>query len=343
MMAGFGAGLRRRWPTWLAVGGIAAAAVAAAAVTQPSALPAGESSARATYAALASAAIVAATVIPLAVKRRTGGRALATAIAAAALVLGLLTYLYATSVQRQCTVQVGSRSVLIGTELTQLGIDYRAKLPQATASDLVEDSPGDVERVWTRRSIARCRQLVSSTYFLWLPLLTVSLVSAVLAVPAGQLSIGSAAPARVAGPTPAAQRYDVFISYRHGGADADVARQLLDSLEADGYTVAIDARDFAPNATFLQEMERAIRESRYTIAIISERYLQSGHCEEEAIVTSVLDMADRRRRLIPLIIQQVEMPAWLFGLVGIDCTKHDALVDPIDKLKATLGAPLRAA
>ena len=42
-------------------------------------------------------------------------------------VLGLLTYMYASSVQRQCTVQVGSRSVLIGTELTQLGIDYRAK------------------------------------------------------------------------------------------------------------------------------------------------------------------------------------------------------------------------
>ena len=69
-------------------------------------------------------------------------------------------------------------------------------------------------------------------------------------------------------------------------------------------------------------MERAIRESRYTVAIVSERYLQSGHCEEEAIVTSVLDMADRQRRLIPFVIQQVEMPAWLFGIVGIDCTKH---------------------
>jgi hypothetical protein len=125
----------------------------------------------------------------------------------------------------------------------------------------------------------------------------------------------------------------------NGGADADLARQLADALEADGYTVAIDARDFAPHATVLQEMERAIRESRYTIAIISERYLRSGHCEEEAIVTSVLDMADRRRRLIPFIIQRVEMPAWLSGLVGIDCTSQDALVDPIDRLEATLGAP----
>ena len=118
---------------------------------------------------------------------------------------------------------------------------------------------------------------------------------------------------------------------------------MLDALEAAGYLVAIDERDFAANASVLQEMERAIRESRYTIAIVSERYLQSGHCEEEAIVTSVLDMADRQRRLVPLIIQRVEMPAWLFGLVGIDCTKDDALVDPIAKLKATLGTPLRGA
>jgi hypothetical protein len=341
-MPAFGAGFRRGWPTALAALGIAAAAMAAAALTQPSALPAAEYRTRAIYAALASAAIVAAMLAPVTAKRRTGGRRLATAMAAVALVLGLFSYIYASSVQRQCTVQAGSRSVLIGTELTQLGNDYRAKFPQATASDLVEDSPGDVERVWTRRSITRCRQSVSATYFLWIPLLTVSLVSAVLAVPAGPLSIGSAAPARVAGPTPAAQRYDAFISYRHGGADAEVARQLLDALEAAGYTVAIDVRDFAANATFLQEMERAIRESRYTIAVVSERYLHSGHCEEEAMVTSVLDMADRRRRLIPFIIQRVEMPAWLFGLVGIDSTTEDALVDPIDKLKATIGAPLRA-
>jgi hypothetical protein len=135
-------------------------------------------------------------------------------------------------------------------------------------------------------------------------------------------------------------RYDVFISYRHSGADGDVARQLLDALEADGYKVAIDERDFVASASFLVEIERCIRESRHTVAIVSARYLESGNCEEEAIVTKVLDMSERRRRLIPFIIQQVEMPAWLFNLVGIDCTKPDGLVDPIDKLKATLGQPL---
>ena len=53
-------------------------------------------------------------------------------------------------------------------------------------------------------------------------------------------------------------------------------------------------------------------------------------------------MGDRKRRLIPLVIEPVSMPAWLYGIVGIDWTKRDPLVDPFDKLKATLGTPLTA-
>ena len=51
-------------------------------------------------------------------------------------------------------------------------------------------------------------------------------------------------------------------------------------------------------------------------------------------------MGDRKRRLIPLVIEPVSMPAWLYGIVGIDCTKANPLVDPFEKLKSTLGPPL---
>ena len=33
------------------------------------------------------------------------------------------------------------------------------------------------------------------------------------------------------------------------------------------------------------------------------------------------------------------MPAWLFGIVGIDFTKNNPLVSPNEKVKATLGRP----
>jgi hypothetical protein len=151
------------------------------------------------------------------------------------------------------------------------------------------------------------------------------------------------APAPQAGAKPATaapMRYDVFMSYRHDGADKHFTTQLVAALEADGYRVAIDERDFPANASFLQEMERCVRESRFTVAVISSRYLESGNCQEEAIICKVLDMGDRKRRLIPVVIEPVPMPAWLYGIVGIDCTKPDPLVDPLDKLRATLGAPM---
>jgi hypothetical protein len=95
--------------------------------------------------------------------------------------------------------------------------------------------------------------------------------------------------------------------------------------------VAIDERDFPANASFLEEMERCVRESRATVAVISPRYLESGNCQEEAIICKVLDMGDRKRRLIPLVIEPVSLPAWLYGIVGIDCTKANPLVDLFDK------------
>ena len=336
------AGLTRQGAIRLSGGAVVLAAIVAALVPQPQALAAGESLARAAFAGLASAAIVAAATVPLTLRRQVGGRTAAVAVAIAGLILGIAAYLYGGSVQRQCTAQYSGRSVLVGTELTELGQAYRAKYPQASTADLLEDSPGDIERVWTRRSIAGCRQALSATYFLWIPLLLVSVVAAVLAVPGGGLTARAAPPVAPPGRVAAAVlRYDAFISYRHAGADAEIAAQLVQALEAEGYTVAIDERDFQANASFLQEMERAIRESRFTIAIVSERYLQSGHTEEEAILTKVLDMGDRKRRLIPFLIQRVDMPAWLYGLVGIDATREDTLVDPLEKLKATLGPPLR--
>jgi TIR domain len=332
----------RRWPTLLGVAGITAAAVAAAFLAQPAALAGSESRTRAVFASLASAGIASAIIIPLTARRRYSSRGIAVAGAAIALALGVVAFVAGASAERRCTLQYDGRAVLIGTELTDLGQRYRRVNPQLPIEELLRDASGDIETVWTRQSIRECRVTMSWTYFLWLPLLIASLVSAVLAVPAGKLSVPAAPSGAIAPRQPVAIRYDVFISYRHGGVDADVARQVLDALEADGYKVAIDQRDFAANASFLLEIERCVRESRYTVALVSARYLESGNCEEEAIVTKVLDMGERRRRLIPFIIQPVEMPAWLFNLVGIDCTKPDGLVDPIDKLKATLGKPLAA-
>ena len=321
------------------------AAIAAAFTTGwllpvPAALAADEHGAAALFSALAAAGIVALMMAPLHAVRGGRTRGVAIAITATGLLAGLAAFTVGGYARRTCTANYGERPVIIGTELTATGLAYRQANPELSNDELLFDAAGNVDRVWSARSVGRCRTLVASTYFLWMPLLVAGLAAAVHAVAAGGLTSlpSRGAPAATAR-APASLRYDVFISYRHGGADTDVARELLEQLDRAGYKVAIDERDFAANASFLMEMERCIRESRFTLAIVSPRYLESGNCEEEAIVCRVLDLGDRKRRLIPFVIQPVEMPAWLYTIVGIDCTKQNPLVEPLDKLKATLGPP----
>lgn len=130
--------------------------------------------------------------------------------------------------------------------------------------------------------------------------------------------------------------FDAFISYKRGEKDQEFAENLYKTLTKTGFSVAIDTVDFAPEKDFLTESERCVRASRFTLAVISARYLESGNTMEEAVITKVLGMQERKRRIIPLKIEEVETPYWLFGVTGLDFTKDNELIDPMDKLKTTL-------
>jgi hypothetical protein len=324
---------------WVAAGAVLLASTAAALLPEPPALTVAATGQPWTFAALASAAIMTLAILPF-LAWRTAARPRAwVAMAVVSLALGIASFSIGGYAQRACTARYGEKPVVIGTDLTPLGAAYRQANPELSSDDLLFDAAGVPERVWTAASIGRCAAFISSTYFLWVPFLAVCLVATAQAVPTSIM-----APVRLDGAAPRPHvelplRYDVFMSYRHEGEDKRFAIELVAALEAEGYRVAIDERDFQANASFLQEMERAIRQSRFTVAVISSRYLESGNTEEEAIITKVLDMGDRKRRLIPVVIEAVSLPVWLYGIVGIDWTKRDPLVDPFEKLKATLGAP----
>lgn len=126
--------------------------------------------------------------------------------------------------------------------------------------------------------------------------------------------------------------YDAFISYRHGEADQSFADELDRRLQACGFSIAIDRRDFSPNRHFLEEIERCITTARYTMLVISARYFESGNTTKEAVISSVLSMSDRRDRVVPLIIEPVTMPNWLYGITGIDFANDNASNDPYERM-----------
>jgi hypothetical protein len=322
----------------IAAAGVLLAGIAAALMPPPAAVA--DATSR-SIVALVSAAIVAFAILPSLVWRRAARPGVWTALAIAALTLGITSFVASGYIGRTCTANYAGTPVVIGTEMNPLGANYRRANPELSNEDLLFDAAGVPERIWTPASIGRCKALAGGTYFLAIPFLAICLLAAAEAVPATILSpVRWGIQAVTVGGEPLPARYDVFVSYRHVAADRAFATDLVSTLEGDGYRVAIDERDFPANASFLLEMERCIRESRFTVAVISPRYLESGATQEEAIITRVLDLGDRKRRMIPVVIEPVSMPAWLYGIVGIDFTKRDPLVDPYDKLRATLGAPL---
>lgn len=128
--------------------------------------------------------------------------------------------------------------------------------------------------------------------------------------------------------------YDAFISYRNVSADRKRALKVLEELESIGVRLAIDERDFQANRTFVQEMERCVVESRYTLAIVTSEYLRSGNTIEEAVLSKVLGMDELKDRLVPLKFEDVQLPTWIHSIVGVDFTKTHPFVDPMDKVKS---------
>jgi hypothetical protein len=258
---------------------------------------------------------------------------------AASLLAGIVAFAADRWVENRCTARYNRGWVVVGTELTDYARKYVLENPdRSNPETLLSDNRGQPRGIWTDASIERCELALAGLGALWIPLFGVSLVCA-----AGPWATRWVVrPARPATGTsaPAAMRYDAFVSYRHCEEDERFARWLVEELEQAGYRLAIDGRDFAANENFLSEMERCIRESRFTLAVVSAPYLGSGNCEEEAAIAKVLDMGERRRRLVPLVLERVEMPAWMYGIVGIDFAKSNPMVDPLATLKVTLGEPL---
>jgi hypothetical protein len=235
-----------------------------------------------------------------------------------------------------CVASYDGRPTVIGREYTREGLDHVRNNSDAARNPdlLLLDAGGVATEIWTPESVRSCGRWLGWGAIVPIPLLALALGSLV----AGGRQRFIAVPPKTAAPaavttTPAV--YDAFLSYRHTEQDRTLATEILESLEERGLRVAIDARDFAPNEHFLSEMERCIKQSRFVLCIVTSSYLASDHTSEEAIISKTLDMAERRKRLVPLIFERVELPVWLHGLVGIDFTP-EATVDPLERLLGLL-------
>ena len=284
----------------------------------------------------AGAAAMSAIVCALCAVLRSGRSTMWVALSIGAALVAVALMLRHFSAVDACVADYDGRPVVIGRTFAPDAIPYTTNNPGLSPSDRLLDAGGVPERIWTTDSIRSCRFWVS-----WGGLGTVPFF-ALSAAALASLSRRRYLPRSKAETVPVAASsgapaYDAFLSYRHVEPDRTYALEIVESLERRGLRAAIDVRDFAANEHFLAEMERCIRQSRFVLCVITAQYVSSEHTTEEAIISKTQDLAERSRRLVPLVFERVQLPVWLHGLVGIDFTPS-ATIDPLERLHALIGS-----
>jgi hypothetical protein len=119
-------------------------------------------------------------------------------------------------------------------------------------------------------------------------------------------------------------KYDVFLSYR--GKDPDktwVRKTLYPRLKAEGLKVCLDVVDFGLGAPIINEMERAVVESRYTLAVLTPAYLSSNFTDFENVIAQYLGLEQSQRRFLGLLREPCTPRLGIRALYYLDMTDDD--------------------
>ena len=102
---------------------------------------------------------------------------------------------------------------------------------------------------------------------------------------------------------PDVRTWDAFVSYCQDDPDdrAWVRKVLVPYLEGLGLVLCLERRDLRLGAPRLQEVERAVTRSRYTIAVLTPAYLAGPYDELEARIASHVAILGREPRFIPVM------------------------------------------
>jgi hypothetical protein len=100
---------------------------------------------------------------------------------------------------------------------------------------------------------------------------------------------------------------DVFISYSHLDRDW-VQNTVIPRLEAHGFTVMVDYRDFRTGSLGIDEMARAVEQCRHVLLVLTPNYINSDWSHFENAMAQASDPAARWRKVIPVLRADCTIP-----------------------------------
>lgn len=147
-------------------------------------------------------------------------------------------------------------------------------------------------------------------------------------------------PVKRAMKTSSRPQIDFFISYT--SSDEAWAEWIGWILEAEGYSVKVQAWDFAAGINFVLAMHQAAEEAARTIAVLSADYLKSTFAAPEWAAAFAKDPQGLKQSLVPVRVQDCTPSGLLKAIVYIDLVdreEKDARTELLKRLSGERGKP----
>jgi hypothetical protein len=127
----------------------------------------------------------------------------------------------------------------------------------------------------------------------------------------------------------------VFISHSH--ADKGFARKLAADLRKAGHIVWIDEGEINVGDSLIEKIREGIDRVDYVAAVLSKASIESEWIKRELDIASNREIEEKRVVVLPLLIQDVELPGFLKGKFYGDCRTGKKYSDTLKLLLRKFG------
>ncbi|MDJ1505168.1 caspase family protein [Xanthocytophaga agilis] len=132
--------------------------------------------------------------------------------------------------------------------------------------------------------------------------------------------------------------YDVFVSYDKSDKSW-VKTVLIPALENQRLKICVDYKSFGLSKPIITEMERAVTQSRYTLAILTPSYLKNGFTEFEGLMATYLGLEERKRRFLAILKEDCKPGLNIRARMWLDMSDVSEFEDNITRLVYEIKQP----
>ena len=142
-------------------------------------------------------------------------------------------------------------------------------------------------------------------------------------------------------PPPDGAGYDAFVSYCEADPDdrAWVTRTLIPALEGAGLSLCLEVRDFELGASRVDELDRAVAQSRYVVGVFSPAYLASSESHYEAMIAAQAESESPYPRFMPLLRKPCGLSLHQRMTAALDVSRDGEVPATLQRLALALRQP----